>query len=80
MPVVDDQLGHHTYILYWLVDMLVKSLRILLSFPHHLFRLTPVLVSLREFAVCPLELRSVFHSFPARRSAGIHGDTFVSFR
>ena len=33
LPVVDDQLGHHTYILYWLVDMLVKSLRILLSFP-----------------------------------------------
>ena len=37
LPVVDDQLGHHTYILYWLVDMLVKSLRILLSFPQLLY-------------------------------------------
>ena len=27
-----------------------------------------------HFAVRPLELRSVFHTFPARRSAGIHGD------
>ena len=26
------------------------------------------------FAVRPLELRSVFHTFLARRSAGIHGD------
>ena len=32
-----------------------------------------------QFAVRPLELRSVFHTFPARRSAGIHGDHFVSF-
>ena len=27
----------------------------------------------------PLELRSVFHNFTARRSARIHGDHFVSF-
>ena len=27
----------------------------------------------------PLELRSVFHNFPARRSTRIHGDHFVSF-
>ena len=27
-----------------------------------------------QFAVRQLELRSVFHTFPARRSAGIHGD------
>ena len=32
-----------------------------------------------QFAVRPLELRSVFHTFPARRSAGICGDHFVSF-
>ena len=45
----------------------------------HLYRLTPPLVSLRDFAVRHLELRSVFHSFTARRSACIHGDNFVSF-
>ena len=27
----------------------------------------------------PLELGSVFHTFPARRSASIRGDNFVSF-
>ena len=27
----------------------------------------------------PLELRSVFHTSPARRSASIRGDNFVSF-
>ena len=32
-----------------------------------------------QFAIRPLELRSVFHTFPARRSASIHGDNFVSF-
>ena len=32
-----------------------------------------------QFAVRPLELRSVFLTFPARRSASIHGDKFVSF-
>ena len=32
-----------------------------------------------QFAVRPLKLRSVLHTFPARRSAGIHGDHFVSF-
>ena len=32
-----------------------------------------------QFAVRPLELRSVFHTFPAQRSASIHGDNFVSF-
>ena len=32
-----------------------------------------------QFAVRPLELRSVFLTFPARRSAGILGDYFVSF-
>ena len=32
-----------------------------------------------QFAVRPLELRSVFHTFPARRSASIHDDNFVSF-
>ena len=32
-----------------------------------------------QFAVRPLELRSVFHTFPARRSASIHGDHLVSF-
>ena len=31
-----------------------------------------------QFAVRPLELRSVFHTFPARRAACIHGDQFVS--
>ena len=45
----------------------------------HLYRLPPDLVSFRNFAVRPLELRSVFHTFPARRSASIHGDHFVSF-
>ena len=45
----------------------------------HLYRLTPDLVSLRDFAMRHLELRSVFHAFPARRSACIHGDKFVSF-
>ena len=43
----------------------------------HLYRLTPVLVSLHDFAVRQLELRSVFHAFPTRRSACIHGDQFV---
>ena len=33
----------------------------------------------RNFAVHPLELRSVSLAFPARRSASIHGDHFVSF-
>ena len=32
-----------------------------------------------HFAERPLELRSVFRTFPARRSARIHGDNFVSF-
>ena len=32
-----------------------------------------------QFAVRPLELRSVFHTFPARCSASIHGDKFVCF-
>ena len=32
-----------------------------------------------QFAVCPLELRSVFHTFPVRRSACIYGSNFVSF-
>ena len=32
-----------------------------------------------QFAIRPLELRSVFHTFPVRRSASIHGDNFVSF-
>ena len=36
------------------------------------------MVSLRDFAVRHLELRMVFHTFPARRSACIHGDHFVS--
>ena len=45
----------------------------------HLYRLTPVLVGLRNFAVRQLVLRSVFHTFPVRRSACIHGDHFVSF-
>ena len=45
----------------------------------HLYRLTLGLVSLRDFAVRHLELRSVFHTFPARCSACIHGDKFVSF-
>ena len=27
----------------------------------------------------PLELRSVFHTFTARHSARIHGNTFISF-
>ena len=44
----------------------------------HLHRLTLVLVSLRDLDVCRLELRLVFHAFPARRSACIHGDKFVS--
>ena len=35
--------------------------------------------NLRDFAICPLERRSVFHTFPVRRSASIHGDTLVSF-
>ena len=37
------------------------------------------LVSLRDFAVRRLELRSVFHTFPARRSTCIHGDKFGQF-
>ena len=37
------------------------------------------MVSLRDFAVRHLELRSVFHTFPARCSARIFGDNFVSF-
>ena len=45
----------------------------------HLYHLTPALVSLRDFAVHHLELRSVFHAFTARRSACILGDNFVSF-
>ena len=32
-----------------------------------------------QFAICPLEPRSVFHTFPARRSASIHGDKYVCF-
>ena len=32
-----------------------------------------------HFAVRLLELRSVFHTFPAHRSASIHGVNFVSF-
>ena len=44
----------------------------------HLYRLTPVLVSLRDPVVRHLELRSVFPNFPARRSACIHGDQFIS--
>ena len=44
----------------------------------HLYRLTPVLVSLRDRDVRHLELRSVFPTFPARRSACIHGDKFIS--
>ena len=44
----------------------------------HLYRLTPVLVSLRDLDVRHLELRSVFPSFPARRSACIHGGKFIS--
>ena len=32
-----------------------------------------------HFAVRPLELRSVFHTFPARRSASIHGDKYCQF-
>ena len=32
-----------------------------------------------RLAVRLLELRSVFHTFPARRSACIRGDIFVSF-
>ena len=44
----------------------------------HLYRLTPVLVSLRDLDVRHLELRSVFRTFPARRSACIHGDKFIS--
>ena len=32
-----------------------------------------------HLAVCPLELRSVFHTFPARRSASIHGDHICQF-
>ena len=44
----------------------------------HLYRLTPVLVSLRDFAVRQLELRLVFHTFPARRSACIYGDHLVN--
>ena len=31
-----------------------------------------------QFAVRPLELRSVFHTFPERRSASIHGDKILS--
>ena len=45
----------------------------------HLYRFTPGLVSLRDFAVRHLELTSVFHTFPARRSACFRGDKFVSF-
>ena len=45
----------------------------------HLYRLTPDLVSLRDFAMRYLELRSVFHTFSARRSSYIPGDYFVSF-
>ena len=44
----------------------------------HLYCLTPVLVSLRDLDVRHLELRSVFPTFPARRSACIHGDKFIS--
>ena len=44
----------------------------------HLYRLTPVLVSLRDLDVRHLALRSVFHTFPARRSACIHGNKFIS--
>ena len=44
----------------------------------HLYRLTPVLVSLPDLDVRHLELRSVFPTFPARRSACIHGDKFIS--
>ena len=44
----------------------------------HLYRLTPVLVSLRDLDVHHLELRSVFPTFPARRSTCIHGDKFIS--
>ena len=43
----------------------------------HRYRLTPVLVSLRDLDVRHLELRSVFPTFPARRSACIHGDDFI---
>ena len=44
----------------------------------HLYRLTPVLVSLRDLAIRHLGLRSMFHTFPARRSACIPGDIFIS--
>ena len=44
----------------------------------HLYRLTPVLVSLRDLAVRHLGLRSVFHTFPARRTACIPGDNIIS--
>ena len=44
----------------------------------HLYRLTPVLVSLCDLDIRHLELRSVFATFPAQRSACIHGDKFVS--
>ena len=44
----------------------------------HLYCLTPVLVCLRDLDVRQLELRSVFPTFPARRSACIHGDRFIS--
>ena len=43
----------------------------------HLYRLTPDLVSLPSCSSL-LELSSVFHTFPTRRSASIHGDNFVS--
>ena len=45
----------------------------------HLYRLTPGLVSLRDFTVRHLELRSVFHTFPARRSACRLGDNVGQF-
>ena len=32
-----------------------------------------------HLAVRPLELRSVFHTFPALRSASIHGDNICQF-
>ena len=32
-----------------------------------------------QFCRKPLELRSLFHTFPAQRSACIHVDNFVSF-
>ena len=45
----------------------------------HLYRLTPDLVGLRQFAVCLWSSLVGVSYFPVRHSAHIHGDHFVSF-